>query len=768
MKKHISAWIYFAWILLPGQIFGQVVSNTSFAETVEVSGYVTSALDGEPLIGATIYEVSSKKGVVTDLHGYYTLRIQKHSSLIEVQSLGFEIFKAYITAKKDTQYNVKLSPKMEEIKEVLIDASASIIDKQVHSTEMSAIHLNPKEIQNLPSITGEPDVIKIIQTMPGISRGNEGGSGLFVRGGANDQNLVILDEAQIYSISHLFGFFSIFNSEAIKSFGVYKGGFPANYGGRLSSVLDVKVREGNMKKYQGEGSIGILSSKLTVEGPLVKDKVSFMVSGRRTYIDKVLQITGRNLPYFFYDFTSKLSWNISTRDRIYLSNYYGNDILKNEKADSLSILDYSFKTKNIATTLGWNHTLNDRSTLNFAFFNTAFNYHVNGKYDNSSLRLASNIQDFGAKGDLETIHSDKVRSRGGISYINHTFKPNLISSSGEISEFIESKKAKTITSNEFAAYTTTEAAVSPKAKLSLGIRLSGVSVSDKIYGGIEPRLGAEYSVSASGAIKGSYSRMKQYMHLVSSSTMALPTDLWYPVTKNVKPLVSDQFALGYFHNLAKYKAFFSVEGYYKKMYNLIEYKEGAVVVMNDNFEDLLLTGKGESYGGEVLLRKEFGKLKGFAAYTLSWSTRQFDGLNEGKKYYAKYDRRHSVSLVGSYEINKKFSISATWIYMSGSRFTAKTGEYLMPNASLTGVDIVPIYSRKNEVQMSPTHRLDMGMTYRMRTIYKLEGELHVGCYNAYNRTSPFKINSNTETGNIKYNQPGLFGFLPFVSYNFKF
>lgn len=752
--------------------------NQNYAQDkITISGYLSDASNGEALLFANIAVKNTTNGINSNEYGFYSLDIPKDQEVTLVFSyLGFETIEKTVKESTSKTIDIKLQSAGQEIEEVEVVAQRLNSEKEViKSTQTSAISIPIEQIKTVPSLGGEVDIIKVVQLMPGITKGGEGGTGMFVRGGDADQNLVLLDEATVYNIGHLFGFFSVFNPDAIKDLTVVKGGFPSQFGGRLSSVLDVRMKEGNNQKFRMEGGIGLLSSRLTVEAPIIKDKASFLISGRRTYIDQVFKLAKVELPYYFYDLNAKFNYKISDKDRIFLSSYFGDDVLKFDVQDMEGeeedfSLDFGFQLGNFTQTLRWNHIYNPKLFSNLSLIHTTFNYDINGKVADNSVLIKSEIRDLGAKMDFTNYRTEKTKIRFGTSLILHRFRPNILSARGDISEFIDNNEGRKILTLESALYGNIEFSPIEKLKLNTGLRLTGAAVENKFYPNIEPRFSANYELNDNQSLKLSYSRMSQYMHRVSSSTIALPTDLWYPVSENVKPQSSHQIAGSFNHFFDRPGVSVTLEGYYKTMKNLIEYKEGSNLILNDNFEDLLLQGKGKSWGTELLIRKQSGKVHGWIGYTLAWSQRQFDELNEGEKFWAKYDRRHYLTFVGNWDISKRVTFSAIWEYSSGARFTPLRAQYLFPNAALTGIDIVPIYSKRNEFRMSSSHRLDINFVFRNNPKKRFRSEWHLGAYNVYNRATPYTIRVQLDetTGQLKYTQPGLFGFIPSIAYNFKF
>jgi hypothetical protein len=664
------------------------------------------------------------------------------------------------------------------LKNIVIRAKNTSVKEHTQSTQMGKLEIPISTMKKVPTIAGEGDVLKVLQLTPGIKRGGEGTIGMYVRGGGNDENLILLDEATVYNAGHLLGFFSVFNTNAIKDIGMYKSGFPSNYGGRLSSVMDIKMKEGNKNKFQTEGSLGLISSNLTIQGPIKKDKVSFMLSGRRTYIDQVFKLVKIQIPYYFYDLNAKVNWSINKRNKLFFSTYLGNDVLKlsaddvtstnTNGSDSTSTsteAKSSSKLGNFTTTLRWNHIFkNQKLFLNTTLLQTKFQYSVGGNIGGTGLGVESRIQDYGVKLNFSYNANPKNEIKFGTEIINHTFAPNVVSTS----ETSIDKNAITNNSTETSIYVLNDRVVTNNLKLNIGGRLSSEYTQSTFYKSFEPRVALRYKLNETNSIKASYSKMTQYMHLVSSSSIALPTDLWYPVTKKVKPEFSDQYSWGYYSGISKHNILLSAEVYYKKMKNLIEYKEGAVLILNNNFESELVNGRGEAYGLELFANKSEGRFAGWVGYTLSWATRQFDSINRGKEYYARYDRRHDFSIVAMYEISKSISISGVWVFSSGNPFTARIGQYIMPNPSNTSVIAIPIYSGKNEYRLSNAHRLDFDLCVKAKQRKNWQGEWHFSAYNLYNRTQPSRLRLKLIDGTYKYQQTGLFGVIPSISYNFKF
>lgn len=757
-------------------IFLLAATLVSAQNNFTISGTVSDSSSNESLIGAIVSIKGTTKGMATNEYGFFSLTLPEGEYEVVVKYTGYQAKTVAVSLHANTSLNIPITNSTStQMKEVVITAEKDKNAEQITSTQMSSISIPVDQIRYVPTIGGETDVIKVLQLMPGVKRGGEGQNTMLVRGGSGDDNLILLDEATVYNVSHLFGFFSVFNNDALKDVTMYKGGFPSQYGGRISSVMDIRMKDGDMQKYHVDGGIGLLSSHLTIQGPLKKDTASFILSGRRSYIDQVFRIGyGQDiLPYYFYDATLKLNYKLNTNNRFYFSTYVGDDVLRPPKSDS-SLFDGGFRMGNFTTTARWNHVFNSQLFSNMSFIHTRFRYDVEANIPGNSFLAKSRIADFGLKYDFSYYKDPYNTFRYGFMGTFHGFRPNVVNTAGEISDFVRSREGSLVVNFESGIYFQHEWQARHNLNLSYGFRQSFLIGKEKTYTSPEPRVAATFILNEDQSIKLSYCRMTQYLHLVSSSAIALPTDLWYPVTKNVKPIYSNQVAAGYNYNFPKIKSIASVEVYYKHMRNLIEYREGAVLVLNDNYENELIAGNGESYGLEFFFQKNSGKLTGWVGYTLSFTTRQFDGLNNGEKYYARYDRRHDFSFVGTWEITPRFVLSGVWVYSTGQRFTPVIGYFLMPNSSSTNVNTLPIYGDRNSTILPSAHRCDISLIFKSkekgtRRWMKWQGEWSVGAYNVYNRAQPYRIElqSNTD-GSVKYVSKGLFGFIPFLAYNFRY
>ena len=745
-----------------------------------LSGYVYDSVDREALPGATIQildDSGQTRGTTSNTFGFYSLTVDETVVTLRISFIGYTSVEQRVDLQSTSRLDFLLDIQVFEQEGVEVVADRVDIKEEVLSTRMSTSRLTPTEISTIPTIGGEADLIKVARLLPGVTPGNEGGTGMFVRGGTDDQNLILLDDAVVYNIGHLFGFFSVFNTDAVKDVEVIKGAFPTRHGGRLSSVVDVRMDEGSTDHIKAKGGIGILASRLTVDGPLFNKRASFMVAGRRTYIDQIFRIVGEELPYYFYDLNGKINYKLSDNDRIYFSTYLGSDILSlSETADADSTssdddlegdLDFGFDLGNFTTTLRWNHIYpGSRLFSNVTLHQTSFSYDISGSFLDNELLIRSRIQDFGIKGDWDFYLSPENTISFGIQSVFHSFRPNIVQTSGEINDVLASRSGVRLNESEWAVYGGNDVSLGSRLRVNWGLRLTAAQTGNKFYAGPEPRISARYSLTDDLSIKASYSRMRQYMHRVSSSSIALPTDLWYPVTENIKPQDSHQVSTGITMALPKIGSTLSVEGYLKNMSRILEYKEGASLILNDEFEDELISGSGRSRGVELLLRRRTGDWTGWVGYSLARTTRLFDGLNNGNRYSAKFDRRHTFTGVSMLKITNKLTFSTVWTFMSGAWFTAQNGQFLMPNGSLTGIDLVPVYTDRNAVPLASSHRLDINFVIKSPH-KRFDGEWHIGAYNFYNRAAPFRVAITSNGESFQYVQQGLFGFIPSIAYNFK-
>jgi outer membrane receptor for ferrienterochelin and colicin len=754
-----------------------------------ISGYVTEGGSKENLPGVSIIIPKLKTSVSSNSYGFYSITLPADTFELYFYYTGYKSVKQRLFLDKNMMLNVELAPELLAEVEVIAAENISESDK----TQMSSIDIPIEQIKQIPALFGEKDVLKVIQLMPGVQKGNEGSSGIYVRGGGPDQNLIILDEATVYNASHLFGFFSVFNGDALKSIELVKGGFPARYGGRLSSVIDLQMKEGSKEAIKGEAGIGLISSRLTLEGPIIKDKCSFLISGRRTYIDALIypfQKKEARGGYFFYDFNAKVNYVISDKDRLYLSGYFGRDKFYFNSRSNFSQSKTSLNWGNATSTLRWNHLFSNRlfSNASLIFTNYKFEIGANEKQQNDffNLNYSSFIRDFGFKYQFEYIPSTNHYIRFGATSIWHHFQPQaLVLKSSYFQENISSR-SRAYDAIESGLYIEDDWIISQKLRANAGFRVSSFYVNGKHYLNPEPRASIRYLMLSDFSIKASYAMMNQYLHLLSNTGIGLPTDLWVPATNRTSPQQSQQIALGIAKDFPDKQTLLTIEGYYKWMNNVIQYKDGASFLdINSNNEDAtgvnwennVTAGSGLSYGAEFLLQKKYGKFTGWVGYTLSWTWLQFDSLNFGKRFPARYDRRHDVSLVGMYKLNKKINLAATWVYGTGNAITLPTGSYYVeqnPIPNTVGQEfglasVVTDYGEKNSFRMGAYHRFDVSVQFH-KQLKRCERIFEISVYNLYNRMNPYYyfIEYGENNQNNKLKQVSLFPLLPSVSWTFKF
>lgn len=749
-----------------------------------VSGTITDKASGEVLIGATVVLLERPgSGAISNSYGFYSLTAPQGNYTLVISFAGYQPDTIKIKLSRNIEFQAHLSIESAELQGVVVSVRNKY--SNVASALMGVQNLSIKEMNNVPVLFGEKDILKTLQLLPGIKSAGDGSSGIFIRGGSSDQNLILLDEAVVYNPSHLLGFFSTFNSDAIKDVTVYKGGMPAEYGGRLSSVLDIKMNDGNNQAFVGSGGLGLISSRLNLEGPIVKDNGSFTISARRTYADLFLKLSkdtnvNRNSLYF-YDLNAKANYRINDKNRVYLSGYFGRDVLSFSNT-------FGIQWGNSTGTARWNHIYSSRLFSNTSLIYSNYNYVININSSNNNINLVSQIRDFSLKEDFQYYISPSSTLKFGLDIIHHTFSPGIIDAS--LSSSFNSLNLPKKYDLENAAYISHEWSPLKKLNIIYGMRFSAFSIlgpgnfytydssgntsntatysSGKIvktYFNPEPRFSASWVLNPNSSVKFSYTRNVQYLHLLSNSTAGNPTDLWIPSSNNVKPGIADQESAGYFRNFEDNKYEFSSEIYYKGMQNQIDYKNGAQLVANENVESQLLYGKGRAYGWEVFLKKKEGKFTGWLSYTLSRTELRINGINEGNSYPAKQDITHDVSLVGIYKASKKWTLSATWVYNTGNAVTFPNGKYEMNG------QIVFYYTQRNGYRMPPYHRLDLAATLETKKRKKWESSWTFSVYNAYDRANAYAIIFQKDPDNPSLTQAvqySLFKIVPSVTYNFKF
>lgn len=749
---------------------------STFAQNFTVSGYLRDAETGEELLYATVRVPGTSQGVSTNLYGFYSLTLPQGTYEINYSYVGYEAVTLTFELNEDITQDVELRTASVELDEVVIAAENE--NENITNTEVSVISLDVQKVKKIPVIFGEQDILKTIQLLPGVSGNSEGSSGFFVRGGDADQNLILLDEAPLYNASHLLGFFSVFNSDALKDVKLYKGGIPAQFGGRGSSVMDARMRNGNMKEWEVSGGIGLISSRLTVEGPIVEDKGSVILSARRTYADILARPFLEDFDDFtlyFYDLNLKANYKLGENDRIYLSGYLGRDELGTD--------NFGFDWGNRTLTARWNHIFNSRLFSNTSFIYSEYDYGFNIENGGIDIDLNAGIYDYNLKQDFNFYLNPKNEITFGWQGIYHQFQPSTFSFDDELQDAAQEQDAL-----EGGLYIANQQKVSERLQLNYGIRLSSFSnigaytektfnAADEVvsettyesgefyntYFNVEPRFSATYILNSKNSIKLSYNRNVQYLHLLSNSTADSPTDLWIPSSSLVEPTLTDQIAIGYFKNFERNTYKFSVEAYYKSLQNTVDYEDGAEIFGNPDIESELVFGKGRAYGIEFLLEKTKGKLTGWISYTLSKSERQFDEIANGNWFSARQDRTHDISVVGIYQLSPRLSLSASWVYNTGDAVTFPVGKYEVDGNTLN------LYSERNADRMPDYHRLDLGATWKLSKKESSSSELNFSVYNAYNRKNAYSITFDTnEAGQTEATRLALFGIVPSLTWNFKF
>ncbi len=747
-------------------VFVSVVS----AQKYTISGYIKDAATGEVLIGASLYVPKLKVGAVTNAYGFYSLTLNADSVGLAIRFMGYKPVFKKIDLRKDIELNVGLQTL--ELGEVVITGSKA--SENVEKPQMGVIDVPITSVKELPAIFGEKDLFKVLQLLPGVQSGSEGSAGFYVRGGGADENLILLDEAVIYNPFHMAGFFSIFNGDAIKSVDLYKGGFPAQYGGRLSSIIDVSMKDGNDQGFHGEGGIGLISSRLMLEGPIVKNKVSFMVSARRTYLDVLIKPflpVGTEAAYYFYDLNAKVNYIISDKDRVYLSGYMGADVLSTSFSSPGDTTGIGVSWGNSSATARWNHVFSPKLFANTTMIYDDYNFSINEQMNNQEAKIQSGIQDIGGKIDFDWFPSPLNHVKFGATYTYSEFIPSLVQGPAGSLGFAN-EQTKYV--HNAAGYINDEYTYSEKWSFNIGLRAPYFDYKQTTYIEVEPRFTAKYALNKTTSLKASYAMMYQNIHLLSSTSISLPTDIWIPSSNIVKPEQSQQVSAGIFKNFLDNAFETSAEVYYKKSNNVIEYQPGTDIFFNPDIDNALYFGQGWSYGLELFIKKNVGKFTGWLGYTLSWANLQFDQLNNGDPFPATYDRRHDFSITGIYNFNKNWSFSTVFIYETGSSLTVPLGTYNVPWNTNSGYIQVLDYGAMNAYKLPPYNRLDIGIKYTKQH-KRYQDEWRLDIYNAYSRENPYFVfidpNYYDANANIVKSaavQISIFPIIPTVSYNFKF
>lgn len=754
----------------------------SFGQQFTISGTVKDARNGEDLFGAVIkVKELSNVGAKTNAYGFYSLTLDAGTYTLLYRSTGLDDLEKVVELKENMTLNIELSvpEDVQLIEEVQVKAVKE--NENITSSEMNVTKFDPKDIETIPVIFGEKDIMKTLQLTPGVKTAGEGNSGFYVRGGGADQNLVLLDEATVYNASHLLGFFSVFNSDAVKDVSLYKSGVPSEFGGRASSVMDVKMKDGNLKKFGVSGGIGLISSRLAIEGPIVKDKGSFIISGRRSYLDLFLKLSKdkdiQKTKLYFYDLNMKANYKLSDKDRIFVSGYFGRD-------DFGFSDQFGFDWGNATGTVRYNRIISDKLFSNTSVVFSNFNYRFTIGSGDDSFGVNSSIQDWSLKQDFSLYANKNNTVKFGLIGMHHTFKPGALtggnSSFNEI--VLDSRYAV-----EVGAYIQNDQKIGNRFNLMYGLRYSGFDlVGGKFYSydqegtqlssdsvsrwetikyhqGLEPRISMSYILSEKNSIKLGYNRMFQYMHQLSNTTTSSPTDVWVPSSNNILPQIADQVALGYYQNIKNNTYRISTEIYYKALQNQIDYRNGANLILNNEVEGELVYGQGKAYGIELMLEKKKGKLTGWIGYTLSRSLRQFDQINEGKEFSARQDRIHDLSVVLMYKLTPNLALASTFVYYTGDAVTFPAGKYEINGQT------IPYFTERNGYRFPDYHRMDVGLTYYMKDKKRFEHSLNFSVYNVYARENAFTITfeENEETGKTEAIRTALFKIVPSITYNFK-
>lgn len=767
-------------------------------EKFTLSGTISEEESGETLFGVNVIIPALQTGTVTNQYGFYSITLPRGDYEVYYSSIGFATQKFDISLTENVKKDLALLTENESLEEVIIETNIERLN--VRSSQMSANTLSVNTIKKIPVVLGEVDVIKSITLLPGVSSAGEGASGFNVRGGAADQNLILLDEATLYNSSHLFGFFSVFNPDAIKDLTLYKGGIPARYGGRISSVLDIYQKDGNKREYQASGGIGLVASRLLLQGPIKKDTASFLLGGRSSYAHLFLPLFDNDNVAYFYDLNTKLSYNVDKNNRLFLSGYFGRDVF--EISDS-----FSNSFGNTTLNIRWNHLYSDKLFSNLSLIYSDYYFGLELKF--VEFQFDSGIRNLNLKYDFAHYLSDAINLGYGINSIYHKFNPGDVSPTNETSG-VNPYKLTDKFAWENAIYGEAEIDVSDRISIQAGLRLSAFnrlgqdsfllykddnpivyngeldiyqkakpvdtisfkrSETIESFANLEPRFSISYLLNENASIKASYNRMAQYIHLISNTTSPTPFDIYAPSGKYIKPQLADQVAVGYFRNFENYSL--EVESFYKKIKNRLDYIDGADLIANNAVEQILLNGQARAYGLEVLFRKNSGKLQGWLAYTLSKSEQRTPGrsagetgINNGEWYDSPWDKTHDFSITGQYELSKKWSFGANLIFQTGRPTTFPEGQYIYDGL------VVPVYEARNSSRLSAFHRLDLSATWipKLETTKRWKGEWVFSVYNAYDRKNAASI-SFRENTDIRQNEAvrlSIFGIIPSVTYNFKF
>ncbi len=770
-----------------------IVTQSVFANQITLSGYLKDESNGEALIGATIYVSELQTGVVSNPYGFYSISMPRGTYTITYSYIGYRPQTRNINLKEDSQVSIMLAEDTELIDEVVVTGEKK--NRNVESIDISKEKMPVTMVRKLPAFMGEVDIIKTLQLLPGIQSGGEGSSGLYVRGGGPDENLLLLDEAPVYSASHLMGFFSVFNSDAIKDIEIYKGGIPATYGGKASSVIDVRMKDGNSQQLQINGGISNISSRLTIQGPIIRDKWSFILSGRRTYADVIGRLAGveqlQENDLYFYDLNGKTNIQFSSKDRLYISAYTGDDYFS--LGESLYV-----RWGNITTTARWNHVFGEKLFSNTSVIYSKYNYNIGVPGDNADqFDWSSAIEDYNMKVDFTWYLNPQNNISYGVNSIYHHFQPGIIDVKED--SYYHDLRLTQYNALDNAIYLANEHKIGSRLTLQYGIRYSVfqqigegkvreyldpekpqtdeiVDIKEygpwefigKSYSNFEPRLSAKYTLGLTSSIKASYNRMIQNLHLISNTNSPTPFDIWLPSNKYIKPLLIDQYVIGYFRNFSNDAIETSIEFYYKDMQHVIDYIDGAELFLNENIETELLEGDGYSYGMEILLKKQQGKFTGWIGYTLSRTMRRIPGINNGEAYPSSYDRTHDLSVVLNYEFSDCWNLSGSWVFATGNPVSYPVAKYAVQG------NTVYYYTERNSYRIPEYHRMDLSLTYNFKKnkVRRYDQSLNLSVYNVYARRNAYSVAFRENEANPNVSEAvrlSIIGtIIPALTYNFTF
>lgn len=758
-----------------------MISAFAFGSDYSLRGVITDAKTGEDLIGAVVSLSNGKGGTFSNSYGFYSLTLPEGKHTFSITFIGYKPLLINIDLKSNMLKNFELTPSVIALNAVEVNADRP--DNNISSTQMSVAKLDIKNIEMMPVLFGESDILKTLQLLPGISTASEGSTGFSVRGGAIDENLILLDEATVYSPSHLMGFVSVFNSDALKDVTVYKGGIPASYGGRASSVIDVQMNNGNNKKFAAKAGIGLISSRLTLEGPIVKDRSSFIISGRRSYADIILKALPIDLitnetQLYFYDLNAKVNLTVNDNNRLFASGYFGKDVFGFE---GIMGTDWG----NTTFTGRWNHIFGDKLFSNTSFIYSDYDY---GFQVSDFIAMSSGIDNYTFKQDFSYFPNPDLTSKIGFNVTSYQFNPGKLTTGSDSMDFkLVMDEQHSV---ESGIYFSNKQTITPLFSTEYGLRASMYNqvgpgwiysyddenaISDstwyddwevaQTYWNLEPRVSFNYRLSERNSIKVSYNRMAQYVHQLSNSTSGQATDVWISSSTIVKPLLVDQFALGYFHNFRDNSIEVSAEIYYKNMHNVSDFEDGTDIMFNDKIESQILNGEGRSYGLELYLKKNFGKFSGWLSYTLARTEQKIISINNDDWYAAKYDRIHDLSIVLNYAFSNKINLSGTWVYYTGNAVTFPSGQYIIDD------QVVPYYTERNGYRMPDYHRLDLNLHLKGRDRKNYSSSWDISIYNVYNRYNAYSISfraSETNLGNMEAVKLSLFGIVPSLTFNINF